>query len=165
MLQLVFLTGTSAGRSIELDRGLILGRTDGDVIIADARVSRRHAAVRVEEGRAVVEDLGSANGTWVNEQREQEPRVLSPGDRIRIGNTLLEIRLDPVAASAIPGTGAPPLAFGGVEPSSADPFDVVAASRAVPRRNAQSRLIGPLVFSVFVTVATAIALVIYFAAR
>jgi predicted component of type VI protein secretion system len=164
MPQLVFLTGTSAGRSIEVDRELILGRTDGDVIIADPRVSRRHAVVRAEGSRVVVEDLGSANGTWLNEQRVEEPRILSPGDRIRVGNTSLEIRLDPVRTWGSADAGAPPLAVPAVEPSS-DPLRLFPPSTVAPRLPVQSRLIGPLVFSVVVTVATAIALVIYFAAR
>jgi predicted component of type VI protein secretion system len=165
MPQLIFLTGTSAGRSMEFDRELILGRTDGDVIVADARVSRRHAAIRFEGSRAVVEDLGSANGTWVNEHRVQEPRVISPGDRIRLGNTSFEIQFDPVTASGSADVGAPPLAVPAVEPSPAEPFGALAALAVAPRQRARSRLIGPLVFSVAVTVATAIALVIYFAAR
>lgn len=47
-------------------------------------VSRRHAAVRLEEGRWVVEDLGSTNGTWVNGRRI-ERAVLTDGDEVRFG--------------------------------------------------------------------------------
>lgn len=165
MPQLVFLTGTSAGRSIGFDRELILGRTGGDVIIADARVSRRHAAVRLEGTRAIVEDLGSANGTWVNEQRVQEPRVLLPGDTIRVGRTSLEVRFDPISPPGSADVGAPVLEVPADEPSPAEPFVGIAPPASAPRRPAQSRLVGPLIFSVAVTVATAIALVIYFAAR
>ena len=164
MPQLVFVTGTSAGLSVELDRGLTLGRTDGDVLVTDSRVSRRHAAVRIEGGRAIVEDLGSANGTWVNEERLLGSRVLSPGDRIRVGDTSFEIRFDQLTVPSA-DVAAPPLAVSAVEPSPAVPFGALAASTVEPRRSAQSRRIGPLVFSVAATVATAIALVVYFAVR
>ena len=165
MPQLIVVTGASVGHSVELDRDLIVGRTDGDVIVADARVSRRHAAVRIEGGRVIVEDLGSANGTWLNEARLLGPRALSPGDRIRVGDTSLEVRFDPVPVPLPGGLAAPPLANPAVEPSPAEPFGALAAATVAPRRPAQSRLIGPLVFSVAVTVATAIALVVYFAVR
>lgn len=58
---------------------------DGDL------VSRRHARLRVEAGSILFEDLGSSNGSFVNEVRVEEPLALREGDRIRIGLTLLEV--------------------------------------------------------------------------
>jgi predicted component of type VI protein secretion system len=58
----------------------------------DAQVSRRHARIAVQGGAVVVEDLGSTNGTYVNEQPISAPRPLNPGDKVRVGLTVLELR-------------------------------------------------------------------------
>jgi DNA-binding NtrC family response regulator len=55
----------------------------------DTQLSRRHAEVRLHQGRWVVRDLGSRNGTWVNGERLSEARTLEIGDVIRVGSTLM----------------------------------------------------------------------------
>jgi predicted component of type VI protein secretion system len=93
-LILEIVEGKDAGRQLELDRPLDVGRDQGMPIALtdDTQVSRRHARVSPQNGVAVVEDLGSTNGTFVNDQPIHSPRPLSPGDRIRIGLTVLEVR-------------------------------------------------------------------------
>jgi hypothetical protein len=71
---------------------VIIGRLpESDVPVPDPGVSRRHAEVRKEDGGYLLVDLGSTNGTLVNEARIGE-RVLEEGDRITIGRTVLEFR-------------------------------------------------------------------------
>ncbi len=53
--------------------------------LEDVRVSRNHAVVRVTERGVVLQDLGSANGVWLNEERLLEPVQLRDGDRFLIG--------------------------------------------------------------------------------
>ena len=60
--------------------------------LADDHVSGRHARVRLSGDAAVVEDLGSGAETFVNEQPIHGPRVILPGDHIRVGLTVLELR-------------------------------------------------------------------------
>ena len=93
-LILEIVEGKEPGRQLELDRALDVGREQGMPIALtdDTQVSRRHARVSPQNGVAVVEDLGSTNGTFVNDQQIHSPRQLSPGDRIRIGLTVLEVR-------------------------------------------------------------------------
>src|SRR5215208_6713417 len=93
-LILEIVEGKDAGRQLDLDRPLDVGRDHGMPIALpdDTQVSRRHARVSPQSGVAVVEDLGSTNGTFVNDQPIHSPRQLSPGDRIRIGLTVLEVR-------------------------------------------------------------------------
>jgi predicted component of type VI protein secretion system len=93
-LILEIVEGKEAGRQLELDRALDVGRDQGMPIALpdDTQVSRRHARVSPQNGVAVVEDLGSTNGTFVNDQQIHSPRQLSPGDRIRIGLTVFELR-------------------------------------------------------------------------
>jgi hypothetical protein len=69
-----------------------LGRAlENDVVIPDARVSRFHAELRLEEGSFVLRDLGSTNGTWVADESIDEKR-LRQGERISLGGFLLTFR-------------------------------------------------------------------------
>jgi DNA-binding winged helix-turn-helix (wHTH) protein len=79
---------------LEWDGGLIalaegeylLGRHPRSVVpTASETVSRRHARLRIADGRAVLEDLGSRHGTFVAGQRIEAPRALSDGERFRLG--------------------------------------------------------------------------------
>jgi len=58
--------------------------TAATLFLDDITVSRHHAAFHVREGRLLVEDLGSTNGTYVNGKRVEEA-ALSPGDEVIIG--------------------------------------------------------------------------------
>jgi len=71
---------------------VIIGRLDeSDIVLDDPGASRRHAEVRRQDGDFVIADLGSTNGTMVNESTVGE-RTLEEGDRITIGRTVLEFR-------------------------------------------------------------------------
>jgi len=66
-------------------RELVIGRRDGcDVQIRDDGVSRKHAAILVRGEGAVVRDLGSANGTWIDGKRADEGKLVD-GSRVHIG--------------------------------------------------------------------------------
>jgi pSer/pThr/pTyr-binding forkhead associated (FHA) protein len=71
---------------------LVIGRENADLTIDDAQVSRRHVAVRLEGGQLEVEDLGSANGTFVNGSRIDGPVKVGGGAKIRVGRTEFEVR-------------------------------------------------------------------------
>lgn len=71
--------------------GLTLGRaTDNALVLHDARVSRHHARLQVRQGRLVLADLHSTNGTRVNGVRVGEV-ALGEGDRIQMGDTTLVV--------------------------------------------------------------------------
>jgi len=71
----------------------VLGRDEqAEVRIDSPGVSRRHARIVVNAGRAVLEDLGSKNGTYVQEERLSGPAVLADGDTFRLGRLLLVYR-------------------------------------------------------------------------
>ncbi|MBN2362477.1 MAG: FHA domain-containing protein [Deltaproteobacteria bacterium] len=75
----------------------VFGRADSaDLKIEDSAVSREHAAIQLEKGRLVLRDLGSDNGTWVNDEQITGPRPLQAGDEIRVGRTRLVFRALPV---------------------------------------------------------------------
>ena len=65
---------------------LLLGRSSGcQLVFADDTVSRRHAELRLLDGRWILRDLGSSNGTWVNGRRVMEAEV-APGDEVSLGH-------------------------------------------------------------------------------
>jgi DNA-binding response OmpR family regulator len=66
---------------------VIIGRAvESDMVITSRRVSREHARLRREGWRVVLEDLGSTNGTFLNDERVLDPVELRDGDRIHIGD-------------------------------------------------------------------------------
>jgi len=71
----------------------ILGRTAGnDVVLRDAKVSRRHAVIHMErDGAFTLVDLGSVNGTYLNGRRLVLPARLRVGDAVRMGGTTLSV--------------------------------------------------------------------------
>jgi FhaA, N-terminal domain/FHA domain len=81
------------GRSRVLDRpSMTIGRLpECDVVVDDAGASRQHAEVRRTDDGFVLSDLGSTNGTLVNGSPIRE-HLLEDGDRITIGETVLEFR-------------------------------------------------------------------------
>lgn len=71
----------------------IIGRTSGALVrISSSRVSRRHARIVVTGGRAVLEDLGSKNGTYVRGRKIHRPVDLSDGDEICFGRDVVVFR-------------------------------------------------------------------------
>ena len=113
-LALEIVEGAGAGRRLVLEAPVVLGRAaDADLVLEDEQVSGHHARVSpTAAGSAIVEDLGSTNGTFVNDHELQGPAAIDPDDELLVGITLLQVRtrrqLDhqPSAVRAVP----PPLA-------------------------------------------------------
>jgi hypothetical protein len=91
--ELVLIERGQPGKRFPLAKDrVIIGRLAGsDIVLVDAGTSRRHAEIRREDGKYVIADLGSTNGTLVNHAAIHE-RALEEGDRITIGRTVLEFR-------------------------------------------------------------------------
>lgn len=165
---LVVTSGPLAGRRLELDGELVIGREGVAVTIEDSELSRRHAAVRPVMGGFEVEDLGSLNGTFVNGQRISAPTLVAGGDSIKLGQSVLELEAagaPKTAASAVP---APPAAAPAGTPAYSrvptEPFGTYVAPEGKGRRRGiASRQLAPLLLSWGVVIATAVALAIYFA--
>lgn len=72
---------------------VVIGRSrECDIMIKDQKASRQHARVEQMEGRIMVEDLGSQNGTRVNGQLIRRPYEVISGDQITIGRTVVRVR-------------------------------------------------------------------------
>jgi pSer/pThr/pTyr-binding forkhead associated (FHA) protein len=149
-LVLEVIEGPLAGRQLPLTGPFEAGRSSqAGLTLDDGQVSRHHARFEPSADGAVVSDLGSMNGTYVNEQPIYTARVLRPGDRVRLGLSVLELRtageikaqpsavrpvppfapvgdgvLQPVPSAALPPTSqdAAPVAFTTDEPQPGDAY-------------------------------------------
>jgi len=80
--------GHQAGMEYDLGEGAVLGRGDqAEIRLQDPFASSRHARIVRQGGVMVLEDLGSTNGTYLNEEILGGPAPLHPGDRVRIGDS------------------------------------------------------------------------------
>ncbi len=86
----IYPVGATMGTRYALrDKPLLIGRDfDCDVCIPDHSVSRRHARLDVTPEGVFVSDLGSTNGTFVNDVPVRSPTRLADGDYLRVGNSI-----------------------------------------------------------------------------
>lgn len=93
---LVIIDGPLAGSSIPLNgEAITMGRSASNTVVLDDEfVSSHHARIYPDaaSGQWVIEDLGSTNGTIVNDQRLNVPTILPPRMPVRIGATTFELR-------------------------------------------------------------------------
>lgn len=82
----------------------IIGRDPGaSVLIDDSSVSRRHARIIISDEGATLEDLGSKNGTLLQNTKVESVVTLSDGDKLKVGSIALTIRIFPVPESTETG--------------------------------------------------------------
>jgi pSer/pThr/pTyr-binding forkhead associated (FHA) protein len=175
-LTLEIVEGPGAGHQVMVDRPMVIGRSaDADFTLDDTQASRRHARVSPgSDGSLVIDDLDSANGTFVNQNEIHGPARLDPGDELLVGVTLLQVRssaqinAQPSAVRVVPAA----LAVAPSEPVYVNPA-VVAGQEAAAEplspeleryRDAKVRAraqFAPIAFLVLI----AIVLAIYFATR
>ncbi len=73
---------------------------DLDADDPEAKISRKHALVRIDGGKITIEDIGSLNGTYVNRQPRLQPGSpveLKDGDELIIGKTFLKLTVSPIS--------------------------------------------------------------------
>ena len=79
--------------SVRLDGTLQVGRADAcQLQLSDTYASSFHARIYSSDGSWFVEDLGSTNGTYLNQRRITAPAEVRAGDKVRIGKTTLDFR-------------------------------------------------------------------------
>jgi pSer/pThr/pTyr-binding forkhead associated (FHA) protein len=108
-LMLEIVEGPSAGRQFEITQPVVIGRdATADLVIDDTQASRRHARIEPSAHGAIVEDLGSTNGTFVNDNELHGRAEVGPNDELIVGVTVLQIRTpqevqrQPSAVRAVP---------------------------------------------------------------
>jgi hypothetical protein len=107
----VVVRGGRKGQEFPLEEGNnLIGRWDPetgsfpevdlDADDPEAKISRKHALLRIDSGKLTVEDIGSLNGTYVNRQPRLQPGSpveLKNGDEIIIGKTFLKLVVEPIS--------------------------------------------------------------------
>ncbi|HLS79287.1 MAG TPA: BTAD domain-containing putative transcriptional regulator [Nocardia sp.] len=85
---------TADGRTVVVTgSGITIGRATGNILrLTDPKVSRRHARVDLDGDLALIHDLDSANGVYVNDRRIDAPTPLAPGDVLRLGSVIVRVR-------------------------------------------------------------------------
>jgi pSer/pThr/pTyr-binding forkhead associated (FHA) protein len=93
MLYLIVVHGPNVGRCYPLANGEVtFGRQQGNtIVLADDLVSRNHARIVAERGQAILSDLGSTNGTYLNGELLDAPRRLRPGDCVQVGGVAFQV--------------------------------------------------------------------------
>jgi pSer/pThr/pTyr-binding forkhead associated (FHA) protein len=92
-LALKFISGKYQGGEfpLKVDKQVVIGRSSElDMVLVEDMVSRKHAKITMGEGKIMIEDLGSTNGTFVNGEKIKQAR-LKEGDRILIGTSILKL--------------------------------------------------------------------------
>jgi hypothetical protein len=89
----VVRSDSQAGLDFTVGDAVVLGRSDqADIPLDDPYASEFHLRLNYREGRLVLTDLGSTNGTYVNGRRVTSPVDLSRGDAVQVGKTVMEVR-------------------------------------------------------------------------
>lgn len=92
--KLVVVDGALAGTTVDLETAAItIGRADDStIVLSDDYVSTRHARLVPADGKWLLEDLGSTNGTYLDRHRVTDPTPVPIGVPIRVGKTVMELR-------------------------------------------------------------------------
>src|SRR5688572_29663663 len=106
-LKLVVLAGAKQGLEIPLKKDkFLIGRAKECSLRAGSEaISRRHCAIVRKDGAWTARDLGSRNGTYVNDTRIAEEVTLAPGDELRVGP--LKFRIATTEGSKLPKNESP----------------------------------------------------------
>ncbi|HWN68582.1 MAG TPA: ATPase, T2SS/T4P/T4SS family, partial [Haliangium sp.] len=123
-------------RRLEFDKSEItIGRVQGnDVILPKGNVSKRHARIVLKDGKFIIVDLKSTNGTYVNGRKITSPLVVKESDKIYIGDFILGVEESGAGA----GAGAAPEAAPPPGPPPGPPSPGPAPSPAYPRPTEQT---------------------------
>jgi pSer/pThr/pTyr-binding forkhead associated (FHA) protein len=80
------------GERVDVNVGVTIGRSDAcDLRLEDTYLSSRHARIANDDGDLSIEDLGSTNGTYVNQELVKGRVHLERGDVVQVGGVLFEV--------------------------------------------------------------------------
>src|SRR5689334_6091166 len=107
-----------------------VGRVQGnDLMLPKGNVSKRHARLLFRDGRFIVTDLKSTNGTYVNGRKIAQATIVREGDKIYVGDFVLRVELPPATPSLSPHRPAPPPPAPQASQSVGRPLASAAATR------------------------------------
>src|SRR5215213_3710817 len=93
MGKLIIQSGKLAGKQLAVPmKEVLIGRDEGCYIrMGSPEISRQHCSLRSTSEGILVEDLGSSNGTHVNDVRISGPTILKSGDLLRVGPAIFQV--------------------------------------------------------------------------
>ena len=92
-VSITVIEGKDKGNSFDIVKKAVIGRTSGDIVIDDPKISRKHAEIIIQNGKVTIKDLGSTNGVIVNDVKVDESE-LSNLDEITLGFTKVSVRTE-----------------------------------------------------------------------
>ncbi len=129
MAKLAIMTGKLQGQKMTLpEKDIAIGRDDScEIRLTGTEISRRHCLIRIGSRQITAQDLGSRNGTYVNDVKIYEETVLNHGDVLRVGSMVFKLE------SAAPKPEAP------VNKPKAEPAPAAAPKAEAPKAPAKSK--------------------------
>src|SRR5512145_2165677 len=116
--------GGTAHREVFDKSEINVGRVQGnDLMLPKGNVSKRHARLLFRDGRFIVTDLKSTNGTYVNGRKISQATIVREGDKIYVGDFVLQVEAaeqGEVSAPRRPKPGSPPATLPNAPPAQAD---------------------------------------------
>src|SRR5438270_6209802 len=106
---------------------ITIGRVDeNDICLPKGNISKKHTRIVVKDGRIIVLDLKSTNGTYVNGNKLAGPQAITPSDKVYIGDFILNVEPPDAIAAEVPTAEQPaswerPVAAWSQEPVAAPP--------------------------------------------
>ena len=98
--RLVIVDGPDQGKEFSVSGATVIGRDpSAGIVLSDSETSRRHVTVLVQDDRVMVEDLGSTNGSFLNGQRIEAAHGMVEGDKLRIGRSVMELKVAEAGAA------------------------------------------------------------------
>src|SRR5688500_18580947 len=108
MFQITINEKGGQAKSLDFDKNEItIGRVQGnDVVLPNGNISKRHSRIVLKDGKFIIIDMQSTNGTYVNGKKITTPQVVKSTDKIYIGDFTLQ--LSPINGAAVPAGDPPP---------------------------------------------------------
>src|SRR4051794_26136501 len=100
-MRIEFTDGPQKGESLDINKDRVtIGRdSSSDVVLDDEEVSRNHAELTVSDGQVEVRDFGSQNGIKVGRSKVTDSQLVSPSDKVRIGNSTFTVESGPAGGT------------------------------------------------------------------
>ena len=124
------ITGELTGQEISIDRDMLVGRHQtADILLQQSEISRKHAAFLLKEQALWLQDLGSSNGTYVNDVQITAETLLKQGDIVQFSSIKFSV-FEPAKAleDVVESVEAATLGAAVVETPISQPSEAVAAS-------------------------------------
>ncbi|WP_110974798.1 MULTISPECIES: FHA domain-containing protein [unclassified Acinetobacter] len=138
------ISGELTGQEINIDRDMLVGRHQtADILLQQSEISRKHAAFLLKEQALWLQDLGSSNGTFVNDVQIAVETLLKQGDIVQFASLKFSV-LEPAKPleQVVESVGDATLGAAVVEETIAQPSEAVATSETAQAEPEQPKTVA-----------------------